>query len=165
MAMLPARVRRRIAAARVGHFATSDGHRPSLVPVCFVLLGDTVYHAIDDKPKSRPTSRLRRVANIRINPNAALLVDHYEEDWTRLWYALLRGCCRLIANGSEQRRAIVALRRKYPQYRESVPLSPDALIIALDIAQFAEWVSAPRRNHGGRGHRPVSRPGRKRRRM
>jgi PPOX class probable F420-dependent enzyme len=165
MSMLPPAVRRQLASARVGHFATSDGRHPALIPVCFVLLGETVYHAIDAKPKSVPPSRLRRVANIRANPNAALLVDHYDEDWRRLWYVLVRGTARLLQGGAEHRRAVAALRRKYPQYRESVPLSPDALIIALDIAQVGEWVSAPRRNHDGRGHRPASRPGRTRRRM
>ena len=142
---MPPDARRGFARARVGHFATSDGRRPSLVPVCFVLLGDTVYHAVDAKPKSVAASRLRRVANIRANPNAALLVDHYEEDWSRLWFSLARGRARLIIDGVEHRRAIVALRRKYAQYRSTLPLTDDALVIALDVRQVSRWVSAGRR--------------------
>jgi PPOX class probable F420-dependent enzyme len=145
MAMLPPAVRRQVASARVGHFATSDGRRPALIPVCFVLLGETVYHAIDAKPKSLPASRLRRVANIRANPNAALLVDHYDEDWRRLWYVLVRGTARLLQGGAEHRRAVAALRRKYPQYRTTLPLAADALVIALDVAHVTRWVSGRRR--------------------
>src|SRR4030081_3853360 len=89
-------LRRRIARARVGHLATSDGTTPSVVPVCFVLLGETVYQAIDATPKSITPTRLRRLRNIRANPRAALLVDEYVEDWRRLWYVLLRGRARIV---------------------------------------------------------------------
>lgn len=151
--MLSATVRRLVGRARVGHFATSGGLRPSLVPVCFVLVGETVYHAIDAKAKTVPARRLRRVANLQTNPSAALLVDHYEEDWAHLWYALLRGHARLIAAGEEQRRAIRALRRKYAQYRTTLPLAQTALVIALDVEQVTHWVSAPRRRSGARADR------------
>ena len=132
-------LRRRIARARVGHLATSDGTRPSVVPVCFVLLGDTIYQAIDAKPKSVGARRLRRVKNITANPEAALLVDHYLEDWRRLWWVLLRGRARIAVDILEQRRAIAALRRKYPQYRRTTPLAADALVIALDVRRLRHW--------------------------
>ena len=83
----------------MGHFATSDGRNPSVVPVCFVLLGETVYQAIDGKPKSVEPAQLRRVKNVRANPSAALLVDHYVEDWRRLCYVLLRGKARIVTAG------------------------------------------------------------------
>lgn len=150
--MISPALRRLISGARVGHFATSDGRRPAVIPVCFVLRGETVYHAIDAKPKSTPPSGLRRVVNIRANPSAALLVDHYDEDWNRLWYALVRGAARLIDGGVEHRRAITALRRKYPQYRTTVPLSADALVIALEIDHVTHWVSARRRGRGGQAN-------------
>ena len=146
--MIPAGLRRQVGAGRVGHFATSDGRRPALVPVCFVLLEGALYHAIDDKPKSTRPGELRRVANIRVNPNAALLVDHYDEDWNRLWYVLLAGKARLIDSGVEHRRAIAALRRKYAQYRTTVPLAQDALVIALDVEHVTHWVSARGRRRG-----------------
>src|SRR4029077_7581509 len=99
-------LRRRITRARVGHLATSDGTRPTVIPVCFVLLGDTVYQAIDAKPKSVAPRRLRRVRNIQANPQAALVVDQYLEDWRRLWWVLLHGRARLVTQAPEQRRAI-----------------------------------------------------------
>ena len=74
IAVIDAGLRRRMGRVRVGHFATTDGREPALVPVCFVVLGDTLYHAIDAKPKSTPPSRLRRVRNVRANPSAAFLI-------------------------------------------------------------------------------------------
>ena len=132
-------LRRRIARARVGHLATSDGTRPSVVPVCFVLLGDTLYQAIDAKPKSVRAGQLRRVRNVQANPKAAILIDHYVEDWRRLWWVLLQGRARLLATGSEQERAIKSLRRKYVQYRTTTPLTSNALVIALDVARLRHW--------------------------
>ncbi|MDQ6712425.1 MAG: TIGR03668 family PPOX class F420-dependent oxidoreductase [Candidatus Dormibacteraeota bacterium] len=154
IAVIDAGLRRRIAQARVGHFATSDGTKPSVVPVCFVLLGETLYQAIDGKPKSAKPAQLRRVKNVRANPSAALLIDHYVEDWRRLWYVLLRGKARIVSQNTEQRRAILALRKKYPQYRTSVPLPDDAPVIAIDVRQLRHWRSSSL----GRGR--VRRPGR-----
>lgn len=148
-------LRRRITRARVGHLATSDGTRPTVIPVCFVLLGDTVYQAIDAKPKSVAPRRLRRVKNIQANPQAALVVDHYAEDWLRLWWVLLHGRARLVTPGPEQGRAIAALRRKYPQYRTTTPLAADALVIALDVRRLRHW---PASHPGRRGAAPAARP-------
>ena len=153
IAVIDAGVRRRIARARVRHLATSDGLTPAVVPVCFVLLGKTLYHAIDGKPKTAQPSQLRRVKNVQINPRAALLVDHYVEDWRRLWFVLLHGTARLVDRGPEQHRAIAALRRKYPQYRTTVPLPADALVIAIDVRRLRHW----RASSPGRGR--VDRPG------
>jgi PPOX class probable F420-dependent enzyme len=149
--VIDAGLRRRITGARVGHLATSDGARPSVVPVCFVLIGDTIYQAIDAKPKSVSAGQLRRVKNIRANPVAAMLIDHYVEDWRRLWWVLLRGRARVVANGAEQGRAIKALRRKYPQYQTTTPLAADALVIALDVRRLRHWrASRPVRRGEGR---------------
>ena len=142
LAVIDAGLRRRIARARVGHLATSNGVTPSVVPVCFVLLGETVYQAIDGKPKSVDPGQLRRVKNVRANPRAALLIDHYVEDWRRLWWVLLHGRARIVDRGPEQARAIVALRKKYPQYRSSLPLAADALVIAIDLRRIRHWRSA-----------------------
>ncbi len=144
--MIDAGLRRRINRARVGHLATSDGDTPSVVPVCFVLVGETLYQAIDGKPKSVDPGQLRRVRNVRANPRAALLIDHYVEDWRQLWYVLLRGKARIIDHGAEQQRAVTALRKKYPQYRTTLPLAPDALVIAIDVRRLRHWrASSPRR--------------------
>jgi len=153
--VIDAGVRRRIARARVGHLATSDGLTPAVVPVCFVLLGETLYHAIDGKPKSARPGQLRRVKNVQANPRAALLVDHYVEDWRLLWYVLLRGRARLLYRGPEQQRAIIALRKKYPQYRTTVPLPAEALVIAIDVRRLRHW----RASSPGPGR--VGQPGRR----
>jgi PPOX class probable F420-dependent enzyme len=139
IAVIDAGLRRRIGRARVAHFATTDGREPALVPVCFVLLGNAVYHAIDAKPKSAAAGKLRRVRNVRANSSAALLVDHYEDDWRRLWFVLIRGRARVIEKGVEHDRAIEALRRKYPQYRTQLPLPREALVIALDLGRISHW--------------------------
>jgi PPOX class probable F420-dependent enzyme len=146
-------LRRRIARARVGHLATSDGTQPTVVPVCFVLLGDTLYQAIDAKPKSVAPGRLRRVKNVRANPRAALLIDHYVEDWRRLWWALLHGRARVIDHGAEHQRALTALRRKYPQYRTTTPLASDALVMALDVRRLRHWQARSLNRRGVAGRR------------
>lgn len=139
---IDAALRRKISRARVGHFATSDGSEPALVPVCFVLVGSTIYHAIDAKPKVADPIRLRRVRNVMANPNAVLLVDQYDEDWRRLWWVLLRGQSKVLRDGVEHRRAVAALRRKYPQYREGWALDRGAPVIALDVVSLRHWRSS-----------------------
>ncbi len=129
---------------RVAHLATAHQGEPAVVPISFVLVGNRLYSAIDAKPKRVPVERLRRVRNLRANPRAAVLVDHYEEDWRRLWFVLLEGPVRLLERGAEHGRAIAALRRKYPQYR-TMPLAADVLVIALDVGKWREWRSAPDR--------------------
>jgi PPOX class probable F420-dependent enzyme len=154
--VIDAGLRRRIARARVGHLATSNGLTPTVVPVCFILLGGTVYQAIDSKPKSVDRGQLRRVKNVRVNPKAALLIDHYVEDWHRLWWVLMHGRARIVDRGPEQARAIAALRKKYPQYRSSVPLAADALVIAIDLRRIQHWRStAPARGRARRSSRPA----------
>jgi len=139
LAAIPPSVRRLVSSARVGHFATSNVEGPGLVPVCFVLAGATVYHALDAKPKSVDVRRLARVRNLTATPQASLLVDHYQEDWRRLWYVLFRGTARVVDEPAEQQRAIRALRRKYRQYRRELPLPPEATVIALDVRRFSYW--------------------------
>ena len=149
-------LRRQVARARIGYFATSDSARPSVVPVVFALVGDTLYHAIDAKPKSRDARALQRVRNVRVNSSAALLVDHYDEDWRRLWFALFRGTAQVIERGREHQRAINALRRKYRQYRDSLPLDPNALVIGLRVQQLSHWrASSPGRRARARPDRPA----------
>lgn len=124
-----------------------------MIPVCFVLLGDTLYQAIDAKPKSVAPGRLRRVRNVRANPQAALLIDHYVEDWRRLWWVLLHGRARLIERGPEQLRAITALRRKYRQYRTTTPLTSNALVIALDVRRLRHWRASSLDRQGAEARR------------
>ena len=99
--------RERFAAGRVARLATmSPDSRPHLVPVVFAVVGDTVWTAVDAKPKS--TRSLRRLANIEANPRVSLLVDHYEEDWSALWWVRVDGKARLVSVGSAEGAAGVA---------------------------------------------------------
>ena len=110
--------------ARVGRLATADADgRPHAIPVCFAYAdlgygGESIYIVLDQKPKSTELTRLRRVRNILANPQAALVVDHYDEDWQSLRYVLVY--CRaslLTGDEEESAQAVALLRRKYEQYR------------------------------------------------
>jgi PPOX class probable F420-dependent enzyme len=130
--------RRRVAAARVARLATvgRDG-APHLVPVCFVLAGDTLYSAVDRKPKR--TARLRRLENVRAQPRASVLVDGWDEDWTRLWWVRLDGEGRVLEDGAERERALALLGEKYAQYRDAPPGGP---VLALDVRAWRSWSAA-----------------------
>jgi PPOX class probable F420-dependent enzyme len=118
--------------ARVARLATvSPDGRPHVVPICFALDGDTLYTTVDEKPKR--TRRLRRLANIAANPTVEVLIDHYEEDWSQLWWVRLRGRARIV---ERDERALDLLRAKYPQYRERPPRGP---FIVVEIDGRSEW--------------------------
>src|SRR5690242_13121728 len=115
---LPRTIRAKIEDARVARLATLDSrHRPHIVPVCFAFDGKVFYTAMDQKPKRVTPERLTRVRNILAVPHVALLIDQYDEDWTKLWYILIRGKAKLLPRGHKKRAwAIRKLRAKYPQY-------------------------------------------------
>jgi PPOX class probable F420-dependent enzyme len=134
-----AEMRERVAAARVGRLATvrPDGS-PHLVPICFALLesdrGDVIVSGTDEKPKA--TYALQRLRNIAEHPAATLLVDHYDEDWTRVWWVRVDGRGRVINDDEEREHAISALRGKYRQY-EHVGI-PGA-VLAIDVDRWLGW--------------------------
>jgi PPOX class probable F420-dependent enzyme len=128
-------MRSRVAEAAVGRLATVTADRhPHLVPCCFASSGDRVYTAIDHKPKSTP--RLQRLTNLRANPNAALLIDHYADDWSTLWWVRVDGTGRVLEGGAELERAIALLVAKYSQYRLDPPAGP---VIAIDVTRWRGW--------------------------
>jgi PPOX class probable F420-dependent enzyme len=121
----------------VARLATTDPDgRPHLVPIVFALEGDTLYSAVDGKPKG--SSKLRRIENARVRPDVTILVDHYEEDWGRLWWIRLRGRARVLDQGEERERALMLLSDKYPQYRSE---PPDGPVLAVDVTEVREWAS------------------------
>jgi len=129
--------------ARVGRLATaSAGGEPHVIPVCFVLDGAAVYSAIDAKPKRVEPRKLRRLENIRQNPRASLVVDHYEEEWRRLRYLLLRGRAEILETGPDRERALALLREKYPQYR-SMPGFGAGPVIRLIPETVRCWRAEP----------------------
>ena len=133
-------MRRLVAGARVARMATIDPDgRPHLVPLVFALDGETLYSSIDDKPKRTP--RLRRLANLRANPDlVTVLVDHYEEVWPEVWWVRLRGTGRVVEEGPERDRGLALLAERYPQYRD---MPPQGAVIALDITEWRGWSWRP----------------------
>ena len=122
--------------ARVARLATvaPDG-RPHVVPICFAVEDDTLYTAIDEKPKR--TRALQRLRNIEANPRVEVLIDHYEEDWSRLWWVRLQGQARTQELDA---RSLELLTAKYSQYRARPPGGP---LVVVAIERFAEWSVEP----------------------
>lgn len=126
--------------ARVARLATADERgRPHIVPVCFTYEQGSLYTAIDLKPKAASPTGLRRVRNISQNPQVALLIDHYEEEWDNLSYLLVRASASVVDCEDERRRAVRSLRAKYEQYRTL--LGDDALVIRLVPARVSAWAA------------------------
>ena len=130
-------MRRLVEAARVARLATADAEgRPHLVPVCFVLdgAGDRLHLAVDHKPKRGV--ELRRTANLRATGRACLLVDHYDEDWSQLWWVRLDGHGGQVHDPAEASRAVDALAAKYPQYRAH---RPDGPVLRIEVEAYRGW--------------------------
>ncbi len=127
--------RARVAAARVGRLATVTRQgSPHVVACCFALDGDQLYSAVDAKPKA--TLELRRLDNVRAHGRASLLVDHYEEDWSALWWVRVDGPAEVIDAGARRDHALGVLAAKYPQYRSvGVP----GAVIALRAEAWRWW--------------------------
>lgn len=139
MRLAPDTCRQRMSAARVAHLATSgaDG-QPHLVPVTFALVtssgADRVAIAVDQKPKT--TFALRRLRNIAENPLVSLMCDHYDEDWTQLWWVRADGRAIVLDDGNGRDGALVALSLRYGQYRADPPRGP---VILIEITAWSGW--------------------------
>lgn len=129
--------RRRFSAARVAHLATADAAgRPHVVPFVFAVAGDTIYSAVDHKPKR--TTALRRLANIAESPTVSVLADQYDDrDWARLWWVRADGTARVLDPGSlEWRGGIELLCARYAQYAADPPSGP---IVAVEVERWSGW--------------------------
>jgi PPOX class probable F420-dependent enzyme len=125
-------VRDRFESASVARLATVDvAGQPHLVPVTFAMVGESVVIAIDHKPKT--TTNLKRLRNIEANPRVSLLVDHYDEDWTQLWWVRADGLAHVLATDPV---AVAALQAKYPQYRQIPPTGP---VIRVEVHTWRHW--------------------------
>ena len=132
-------MRRRLGTAEVAHLATTgaDG-RPHVVPLTFAVDGELIYFAVDAKPKR--TTNLRRLKNIAVHPSVCLLVDHYEGDWTRLWWIRADGRARIVDDVATAERAIELLARKYVQYALTRPQGP---VVEIAIERLSGWQAHP----------------------
>lgn len=131
--------RARFAAARVATLATVDGAgAPHVVPVTFAVDGDTVLSAVDAKPKRHVA--LRRLDNIRANPRVSLLAQHWDEDWSALWWVRADGIAVVTDAPSTVERAVRLLRDKYPQYADVDVHGP---VIAVAVHAWRAWDGSP----------------------
>ena len=131
-----------LGSARVAHLATADQYaRPHVVPIVFVLDGDVLYFPLDRKPKREDDwHMLRRVRNIETNGRVSIVVDHYDEDWTRLAWVLLEGVATIIETGDERDAAAAALTAKYAQYQGGgLDARP---IVRVAIERTVQWSGA-----------------------
>ena len=128
-------MRKRLGEARVAHLATADAEgRPHVVPIAFAHHDENLYFVVDDKPKR--SRNLKRLRNIAGNPRVSVLVDHYEDDWTRLWWVRVDGVAQVLVHDTEAERAIDLLARKYAQYEGKRPQGP---VVAIRIEHITGW--------------------------
>jgi PPOX class probable F420-dependent enzyme len=136
----PEAARERFATATHALLATADRDgAPHIVPIVFALAGETIYNAVDRKPKR--TTALRRLANARENPRVAVLAEHYSDDWTQLWWVRAEGSARVIeTTAAEAAAALELLAARYAPYREAPPPGP---LLAIDVARWSGWEASP----------------------
>ncbi|MFD7435780.1 TIGR03668 family PPOX class F420-dependent oxidoreductase [Streptomyces sp. NPDC059861] len=137
MRLSPSDARRRFVTAPVARLATAgaDGV-PHVVPVTFAVVDEVLYFAVDHKPKN--TWDLRRLRNIRENPSVAVLADHYDEDWSALWWARADGRGEILEDQAERRHAVESLCGRYGQYGDSPPQGP---VVAVRVDRWTGWSS------------------------
>jgi len=115
---------------RVARLATADldGH-PHIVPVCYAYDGVHFYIPLDEKPKRVGENQLKRVRNILARHEASLLIDQYDDDWSRLGYVLVHGHAALLQpEDALHTQGLVLIRERYIQYR-SMALEKHAMIV------------------------------------
>jgi PPOX class probable F420-dependent enzyme len=134
-----AELRRRFAWSPVARLATvrPDG-RPHVVPIVFALVGDAVFSAVDAKPKR--STDLQRLVNVRADPRCALLVDHYDDDWRRLWWVRADGHGEVVEVPPAGHPGIAALVQRFSQYRDEPPSGP---LLVVTVQRWTGWASTP----------------------
>lgn len=135
---IPKKIKVFIRAGRVAHLATADaGGQPLVIPICFAFDGKEFFSPIDEKPKQISPHKLKRLRNIAENPKISLIIDRYDEDWQRLAYLLITGKAKILLRGARHRRAVLLLRKKYPQY-EDMAIDERPLIVITPI-RMRNW--------------------------
>ncbi len=130
-------LRQRFATAQVARLGTvTAAGAPRLVPITFAVDGDHVVTAVDHKPKS--TRQLARLADIAHEPRVAVLADHYNADWARLWWVRADGTAAVAADGPALAHAVELLQAKYPHYRHRPPAGP---AIVVTVARWSGWAA------------------------
>jgi len=131
---------RRLGDERVARFATIGANGPHIVPVVFAVDGGRLVTAVDQKPKQ--TRELQRLTNIAVHPRVSVLVDHYDEDWSQLWWVRVDGSARVVSSGPDFGEGIGLLVAKYEQYQVAPPLGP---VIVVEIDRVVGWLASRER--------------------
>jgi len=135
------RVREFLRLTRVGRLATSDrAGAPHSIPLCFWFDEDRhFYFVVDQKPKRVTARGLKRMRNIAENPQVALIVDHYEEQWNSLAYVLIHGEAAQVEDAGEYMLALRNLRDKYPQYRTMTLAFESNPMVRIEAQRIHAW--------------------------
>jgi PPOX class probable F420-dependent enzyme len=129
-----------ITSARVGRLATADaGGQPMVVPICYAFDGRALYSAVDAKPKQAPPEGLKRIRNLRENPRVSIVIDEYEEDWTRLRYVIIQGRAELLTEGAQFTHGVDLLLAKYSQYGRIGLPRERGLMIRVTPSRVSAW--------------------------
>jgi len=140
VAPIPAPVAGFITTARVGRLATADaGGQPMVVPICYAFDGTALYSAVDAKPKQAPPEGLKRIRNLRENPRVSIVIDEYQEDWTRLRYVIIQGQADLLTEGPQFAHGVDLLVAKYAQYRAMGLPRERGLMIRVTPRRVSSW--------------------------
>ena len=131
--------RARFATVPVVRLGTADGQgRPHLVVVTFAVEDDTIYTAVDQKPKS--STDLKRLRNVSENPMVTMLADHYSDDWEELWWVRADGRAAILADQRQMAAPLRLLADRYWQYRQARPTGP---VLAVTVERWSGWTGAP----------------------
>jgi PPOX class probable F420-dependent enzyme len=129
---------------RVARLATIDSEfKPHLVPVVFVFDGNHFFIPVDEKRKKTKPEKLRRIKNIQGNPNVALLIDEYSEDWSRLAFVMIQGTASVVKSRPQAdiqlKQALKKLTTKYTQYQK---IGTGEMCIIIKPEKVASWRSS-----------------------
>jgi PPOX class probable F420-dependent enzyme len=140
MGSIPVSVAGFIAEGRVGRLGTADSSgQPLVLPICYAFDGESLFSAIDAKPKTQSGERLKRIRNIRDNAKVSVVIDHYDEDWTQLRYVIIQGQAQILTDGPDFSRGADLLLGKYPQYRAMGLDRGTGLMIKVKPARVTQW--------------------------
>jgi PPOX class probable F420-dependent enzyme len=122
---------------RLGFLDADD--TPRVLPVTYAIEGGALVTAVDHKPKRDPQAEPARVAYLRRRPDAALTVDRYSPDWSKLAWVQVIGAVA-VTDAAAAAGAIAALRAKYEQYAAQPPRGP---VLRLRPRRIVCWTASP----------------------
>jgi coenzyme F420-0:L-glutamate ligase/coenzyme F420-1:gamma-L-glutamate ligase len=133
-------VRRFILSHAVARLATADKNgQPHVMPFCYAFDGASFYFVVDEKPKKQTGKPLKRIRNILENPQVALVIDDYSDDWTQLAYVMVRGSAQIVEDDREYAAALTLLRERYPQYRAMNLIFPGNMMVRIAPEKILAW--------------------------